>query len=116
MLGWLRHPRWLVGLFLVLVGGINLISCTDFAPDADVRVSGDSYHYLRMSLRTFEAVPNPFAFRLLTPWLVQQIAGVGVGLNTSWILVTFGATTLALYTFFLLLLDGFRLRWFTSVA
>ena len=116
MLGWLRHPRWLVGLFLVLVGGINLISCTDFAPDADVRISGDSYHYLRMSLRTFEAVPNPFAFRLLTPWLVQQIAGVGVGLNTSWILVTFGATSLALYTFFLLLLDGFRLRWFTSVA
>jgi len=116
MLRWLRHPRWLVGLFLALVGGINLISCTDFAADAQMRISGDSFHYLRMSLRTFEAVPNPFAFRLFTPWLVQQIAGLGIGLNASWILVTFGATTLALYAFFLLLLDGFRLRLFTSAA
>ncbi len=116
MLDWLRHPRWLVGLVLILVGGMNLISCTDFAQDAEMRVSGDSYQYLRMSLRTFEAVPNPFAFRLLSPWLAQQISRVGLSMSASWILLTFGATTLALHAFFLLLHDRFRLRLFTSVA
>jgi hypothetical protein len=110
-------PRRAAAYLAVLtVGFLNLISQADFSQGAHVKTFGDATEYFRMSEQTFAPVANPFALRVLTPWLVHRIhMATGISLDSVWILVTFLATTAAVILFFELLWGHFRLSLFTSV-
>lgn len=100
---------------ILVVGLINVISYTDFSRNAQLNAGGDAISYIRMSEHTFSPVPNPFALRMLSPLIVHELVRFfGLGLNSSWLLLTFAATSAALIFFFKLLYDHFGLTLFTS--
>ncbi|WP_216213419.1 hypothetical protein [Amycolatopsis aidingensis] len=102
---------------LIVVGFINLISSASFSRDAHEQAFGDAINYFKMSQETFAQVDNPFALRILTPWLVNIIHGVsGLDLDYAWILFTFTVTNIAILVFFELLWSHFRLSLFTSTT
>jgi hypothetical protein len=74
-----------------------LVSYGSLEHGARAAAKGDALRYLEMSGDTFAAVESPFAFRLLTPWLVQQLSGAsGVAPDSVWLVLTFVATTAAI--------------------
>jgi hypothetical protein len=82
----------------ILVSGFfGIASYGKLAPDARSTAFGDALNYLRMSEETFAPVDHPFALRLLTPWLVQQLSGLtGVNPDVVWLTLTLTATIAAL--------------------
>jgi hypothetical protein len=107
-------------LLILVVGIVNLISYTDFSRGATAHaaaIPGDARYYIQMSQHTFAHVPNPYAFRLLSPLIVHELTKLpGLGLSSSWILLSFVATYLALIVFFKLLHSQFKLSLFTSMV
>ena len=68
-----------------------------------------------MSEQTFAPVDDPFALRLLTPWLVKQTSAVtGVVPDTVWLALTFTATTCALFVVYEWLRGPLRISAATS--
>jgi hypothetical protein len=116
----LRQPRYWVYGFILVIGLVNLISYTDFSRDATrhaASVPGDARYYIAMSRHTLAHVPNPYAFRLLSPFIVHELQKLPLlGLSSSWLLLTFVATNLAIIVFFNLLYDHFKLSLFTSTV
>ncbi|MDT0275021.1 hypothetical protein [Blastococcus goldschmidtiae] len=88
----------IVAYSAVLVASFfGLVSYGSLEHGARADARGDALRYLEMSGDTFAAVESPFAFRLLTPWLVQQLSGVsGVAPDTVWLVLTFVASTAAI--------------------
>lgn len=113
----LLQPRfWAYGLILV-AGLINVIANTNFNKRANVFIGGDAQVYIQMSRHTFAHVANPYAFRLMSPLIVHELVKLpGLGLDSSWLLLTFAATTAALIVFFKLLYDHFKIGLFTSTV
>src|ERR1700683_5294027 len=116
----LREPRYLVYGLILVIGLINVISYTDFSHNATshpASTPGDARYYIAMSKHTFARVPNPYAFRLLSPLVVHELQKLPfLGLGSSWFLLTFVATNLAVIVFFKLLRDHFKLGLFTSAT
>jgi hypothetical protein len=82
---------------VLVTGFFGLVSYGQFARDARAGAFGDALRYIEMSERTFAPVENPFALRLLTPWLVRRASALtDVAPDTVWLAFTFAATTGAL--------------------
>jgi hypothetical protein len=82
---------------ILVAGFFGMVSYGQFRHDARTAAFGDALNYLRMSQETFAPVDDPFALRLLTPWLVGHVSGVsGIAPDTVWIAFTFAATTAAI--------------------
>ncbi len=83
---------------LILVAGFfGVVSYGRFGPDVRATAFGDALNYVRMSEQTFAPVDDPFALRLLTPWLVRHLSALsGIAPDVVWMGLTFGATMAAL--------------------
>lgn len=100
---------------LLLICFVNFVSYTNISDTAHLNAVADARQYIEMSQHTFAQVFRPFAFRMLTPWIVHNVQLIpGVRLDYAWMLVTFLATYLALVWFFKVLFDRLRLSLFTS--
>lgn len=105
--------------------GIILFSCilvfieaTDFATTSwpGNRAAGDHTHYFAMSEHTFSAVSNPFAFRVLSPFIVHEMNNIfHIGLDFGWMLLTFISIFLSLVIFLHLLHKHFKIDLFISL-
>jgi hypothetical protein len=106
-----------VYLAILLINFMHLVSYTTIAPDAHNKAVGDALNYIEMSERTFAQVDNPFALRMLTPWVVHNLqALLGVPLDYVWMLITYLAISATLIVFFKLLYDHFQLSLFISTV
>src|ERR1700693_2173597 len=111
----LFKPNYWPYVLILIASIINIISYTDFSRGAIGNAGGDARFYIQMSQHTFAHVPNPFAFRLLSPLIVHELKKLpGLGLGSSWKFLTFTATYIALIVFFKLLYHQFKLSLFTS--
>lgn len=109
-----KRRYWAYSL-IVIAGLINVIANTNFNKRSNLFIGGDAQYYIQMSFHTFAHVPNPYAFRLMSPLIVHELMKLpGLGLNSSWLLLTFVATTAALIVFFGLLYDHFKIGLFVS--
>jgi uncharacterized membrane protein len=82
---------------VLIASFFSLASYGRFQHNARETASNDALKYLRMSEQTFAPVDDPFALRLLTPWLVGKTSRTtGVAPDTVWLLLTFTAITVAL--------------------
>lgn len=112
-----RHPRYVVYLSVLVVNFFHLVSYTNIAPDAHTKAFGDALNYIEMAKQTFAPVDNPFALRVLTPWVVHNLQAVfGVPHDYVWMLVTYLAISATLIVFFKLLYDQLHLSFFVSTA
>nr|WP_246481337.1 hypothetical protein [Amycolatopsis umgeniensis] len=77
---------------------------------------GDAINYYRMSEQTGAAVENPFALRMLSPWLVHRgNLLTGLSLDVLWVALTFVVTLATVLVFFEFLRSYLKLQLFTSV-
>jgi len=107
-----RCRTWLA---LAAVTLLNVISHADVQRDAHTRLYGDALNYYRMSEQTGAPVDNPFALRMLSPWLVHRAHLLtGISLDTLWLALTVAATFAAVVVFFEFLWNGLGLQLFTS--
>lgn len=91
------HDRVVAYGAILLTGFFGLVSYGRLGHDAREAARGDALQYIAMSERTFAPADEPFAFRLMTPWLVRQASELtGVAPDTVWLALTFLATTAAL--------------------
>ncbi|RJQ89675.1 hypothetical protein [Amycolatopsis panacis] len=120
--GTLRRPRgtrttqriWTY-LALTAVTLINVISHADAQREAHTRLFGDALNYYRMSEQTGAPVDNPFALRMLSPWLVHRAHLLtGLSLDTLWLALTTVTTLAAILVFFEFLWNHLRLQLFTA--
>src|SRR5688572_3204851 len=82
---------------ILVAGFFGAVSYGRFAPDVRTTAFGDALNYIRMSEQTFAPVDDPFAFRMLTPWLVRHASAVtGIGPDIVWLGLTLTATMAAL--------------------
>jgi hypothetical protein len=82
---------------IVIAGFFGAVSYSRFTADVRATAYGDALNYIRMSEETFAPVDDPFALRMLTPWLVRQASGfTGVGPDIVWLGLTLTATMAAL--------------------
>ena len=113
-------PAWLserlVAYSAVLVTSFfGLISYGKIRHNPRGKARGDALKHIEMSEQTFAPVDDPFALRLLTPWLVKQTSAVtGVVPDTVWLALTFTATTCALFVVYEWLRGPLRISAATS--
>ena len=104
-----------VYLALATVTLINVISSANVQQDAHLKSFGDALAYYRMSEQTAAPVDNPFALRMLSPWLVHRAHLLtGLSLDTLWLILTIGATLAAVVVFFEFLWNRLNLQLFTA--
>lgn len=100
---------------LAMVTLLNVISHANLAPNAHEKAWGDAINYFRMSEQTGAAVDNPFALRMLSPWLVHRANLVtGISLDRLWLALTVVAVLAAAIVFFEFLRSHLKLQLFTS--
>ncbi|MFE0026032.1 hypothetical protein [Amycolatopsis sp. NPDC059021] len=110
----LAQRAW-VYLGLVTVTLLNVISYANVERDAHRKAWGDAVNYFRMSEQTGAPVDNPFALRMLSPWLVHRAHLLtGFSLDTLWLGLTIAATLAAVIVFFEFLWRHLNLRLFTA--
>ncbi|MFE5502395.1 hypothetical protein [Amycolatopsis japonica] len=103
-------------LALSTVSLINLISFMPKFPKPHEQAWGDAVNYYRMSEQTGVAVENPFALRMLSPWIVHRgNLLTGLSLDVLWVAFTFLVTLVTLFVFFEFLRSYLKLQLFTSV-
>ncbi|GAA4529936.1 hypothetical protein [Amycolatopsis samaneae] len=103
-------------LGLLTVTLLNVISHANLEPGAHRKAWGDAVNYYRMSEQTGAPVDNPFALRMLSPWLVHRAHLLtGVSLDTLWLGLTVIFTFAALVVFFEFLWSRLNVRLFTAV-
>ncbi|MBU0679013.1 MAG: hypothetical protein KJ626_12955 [Verrucomicrobia bacterium] len=79
---------------------------------------GDAANYIQMADQAFAPVENPFALRILSPFIVHAIKKNSnhlLGWDATWYLVTFGAIYLSAVVFYKLLRRHLKLARSTSV-
>jgi hypothetical protein len=104
-----------VYLTLATVTLINVISHANVQQDAHTKSFGDALNYYRMSEQTAAPVDNPFALRMLSPWLVHRAHLLtGLSLDTLWLTLTIAATLIAAVVFFEFLWNYLNLQLFTA--
>ena len=104
-----------VYLSLATVSLINLISNAPLQPNAHQNAWGDAINYYAMSEHTGAKVDNPFALRMLSPWLAHMVNQVtGVALDHVWLGLTLLFTLAATIVFFEFLWSHLKLQLFTS--
>lgn len=109
-----RH-RVAVYLGLATVTLLNLISYAPLQPNAHEKAWGDAVEYYAMSVQTGARVDNPFALRMLSPWLVHTVNRfTGISLDSVWLAFTFALTLAAAIVFFEFLWVRLNLRLYTS--
>lgn len=102
---------------LLVVGFFAVVSYGKLQHNARDAAKNDAVRYIEMSEDTFAAVDNPFALRLLTPWLVRKVSALtGIAPDTVWLALTFVATMGALITIYELMRRSFRLSVGTSTV
>ncbi|WP_033294073.1 hypothetical protein [Amycolatopsis jejuensis] len=102
-------------LALAAVTLINVISHADVQKEAHTRRFGDALSYYQMSVQTGAPVENPFALRMLSPWLVHRAQLLtGLSFDTLWLALTVIATFAAILVFFEFLWNHLRLQLFTA--
>ncbi|WP_285508333.1 hypothetical protein [Actinokineospora sp. NBRC 105648] len=108
-----RLVAWCV---LAVVSWINLVSHAPWQRDAHLSAYGDALEYYRMSEQTFAPVDNPFALRVLTPWLVRKLHQIsGISPDSVWIGFTFVTTLAAVLLFHSMLLRHFKVSAYTAL-
>jgi hypothetical protein len=109
--------RYVVYATVLVINFLHLVSYTYVDSYAHTRAFGDALNYLEMSRHTFAAVDNPFALRMLTPWMVHTLQSLsGISLDYVWIAVTYTAISATLIVFFKLLYDQLGLSFFGSTV
>lgn len=94
---------------------VNVISHADLQKDSHLRLYGDAVNYYQMSVHTGAPVANPFALRMLSPWLVHRAHQfTGLSLDTLWLALTVTATFAAILVFFEFLWNHLHLQLFTA--
>lgn len=103
--------------FVILSSNIlSVIMFSDLNADSISKAGGDAINYIEMSKHTFASVGNPFALRVFSPLLVKTFSSItDISLNTTWLLLTFAATCIALYLFFSILYYKLKISFFISV-
>ncbi|MEU4672948.1 hypothetical protein AB0F91_34540 [Amycolatopsis sp. NPDC023774] len=102
-------------LALAAVTLLNVISHADVQRDAHTRLFGDALNYYRMSVQTGAPVENPFALRMLSPWLVHRAHLLtGMSFDALWLVLTVTTTFAAILVFFEFLWNHLRLQLFTA--
>lgn len=102
-------------LGLATVTLLNLISYAPVQPNAHEKAWGDAVEYYAMSVQTGARVDNPFALRMLSPWLVHTVNRfTGISLDSVWLGFTFVLTLAAAIVFFEFLWVRLNLRLYTS--
>lgn len=100
--------------FLV-INLFEVIWRSEFARDAHLKVCCDAAHYITMSQTLFAPESNPFGLRVLSPSIVYfSRKYLHLGLNSSWLFLTYLSIVLSLVVFFKILKDHFRMSYFTS--
>ncbi|WP_326567617.1 hypothetical protein VSH64_38200 [Amycolatopsis rhabdoformis] len=95
-----RQRLW-VWLTLAVVSLVNLISSAPLQKDAHLHAWGDALQYYAMSEHTGAPVENPFALRMLSPWLVHLAHNVtGLSLDALWLTFTYLVTVATAVVFF----------------
>ncbi|WP_244199819.1 hypothetical protein [Amycolatopsis thailandensis] len=103
-------------LALGTVSLINLISFMPKFPKPHEAAWGDALNYYRMSEQTGAAVDNPFALRMLSPWIIHRgNLLTGLSLDVLWVAFTFVVTLATVIVFFEFLRSYLKLQLFTSV-
>ncbi|MGW4524747.1 hypothetical protein [Amycolatopsis sp. NPDC004378] len=94
--------RAAVYLTLAMVSLINFISYASLDVRAHEKAWGDALNYYAMSEHTGAQVDNPFALRMLSPWLVHLAGKVtGLPLDVLWLGYTDVVTLACAVVFFL---------------
>jgi hypothetical protein len=107
--------RIAVYLGLATVTLLNLISYAPVQPNAHEKAWGDAAEYYAMSVQTGAQVDNPFALRMLSPWLVHTVNRfTGISLDSVWLAFTFALVLAAAIVFFEFLWVRLDLRLYTS--
>src|SRR5437764_10813215 len=111
-----RVPRRVaVYLGLATVSLLNLISYAPLQPNAHEKAWGDALNYYAMSEHTGARVDNPFALRMLSPWLVHLGNKLtGLSLDSLWVGFTFVMLLASAIVFFEFLWSHLKLQLFTS--
>lgn len=111
-----RTQRLWVYPGLAAISLLNLISFMPKFPRPHEQAWGDALNYYRMSAQTGAPVENPFALRMLSPWLVHRgNLLTGLSLDVLWVGFTFACTLAATIVFFEFLRAHLKLQLFTSV-
>ncbi|WP_092776887.1 hypothetical protein [Actinokineospora terrae] len=109
-----RFAAWSL---LFVVCWVNLVSYVPWRRDAHLGAGGDAVEYFQMSQRTFAPVDNPFALRVLSPWLVHTGHRLtGLSPDTVWIALTFTATLASVIVLHELLRRRFAVSGFVAVV
>ncbi|OOC06179.1 hypothetical protein B0293_14095 [Amycolatopsis azurea DSM 43854] len=107
--------RVVVYLILTTVSLINFISYAPLELRAHEKAWGDALNYYAMSEHTGAQVDNPFALRMLSPWLVHMGGKIsGLALDTVWVGFTFVITLACTVVFFEFCRRQLKLQTFTS--
>jgi hypothetical protein len=111
-----RAPRRMaVYLGLATVSLLNLVSYAPLQPNAHEKAWGDALNYYEMSQHTGARVENPFALRMLSPWLVHVANKLtGLSLDSLWLAFTLVMTLASVIVFFEFLWTHLKLQLFTS--
>ncbi len=108
--------RFWAYLALGTISLINLISFMPKFPKPHEQAWGDAVNYYRMSEQTGAAVENPFALRMLSPWIVHRgNLLTGLSLDVLWVAFTFVVTLATILVFFEFLRSYLKLQLFTSM-
>ncbi|GAB3152925.1 hypothetical protein GCM10027258_54820 [Amycolatopsis stemonae] len=108
--------RAAVYLTLAMVSLINFISYAPLDVRAHEKAWGDALNYYAMSEHTGAQVDNPFALRMLSPWLVHLAGKVtGLPLDVLWLGFTGVVTLACAVVFFEFCRRHLALHLFTSV-
>ncbi|WIX80504.1 hypothetical protein QRX50_06945 [Amycolatopsis carbonis] len=107
--------RTWVWLALATVSLVNLISSAPLQKDAHLHAWGDALQYYAMSEHTGAPVENPFALRMLSPWLVHFAHNLtGLSLDVLWLAFTYLVTVATAVVFFEFLRSHLKVRLFTA--
>jgi hypothetical protein len=108
--------RYISYVAILIVNFINLVSYASLWPGAANAAHDDALRYIAMSQQTFAPVDNPFALRILSPWIAHALQKVGLGLNSAWLIITFTASVAAIILFFKILYDHCKFSTFVSLV
>lgn len=102
--------------FGVIFIAVVLLAIMFMRFDQELPYFGDAANYVQMSKKTFSAVENPFALRLLSPYIAHKMMqNLHLGLDASWRIITFTFSFLAIYLFYIFLSKVLKLKYFYSI-
>ncbi|WP_199785981.1 MULTISPECIES: hypothetical protein [Actinomycetes] len=108
--------RAAVYLTLAIASLLNFISYAPLDVRAHEKAWGDALNYYAMSEHTGAQVDNPFALRMLSPWLVHLARKItGLPLDVLWLGFTAAVTLACTVVFFEFCWRHLTLHLFTSV-